>query len=152
MTRVARRAVLPLACAVAFAGLLLGGAAHAQIFDPQPYLVYEVPPAPPPAILAVDLEDQFGLWREVGVLERWFHMNPVEKIPISPPGVLEPITDPFLHYRWYIIDAQSQGMKTVQVTNQFTLGEEQRWEITCHPEFLLAPASKFFPGPGDPGP
>jgi hypothetical protein len=152
MTRVAQRAAFLLACAVAFAGLLLGGTAYAQGFLPQPYLVYEVPPEPvvPPPL--VDLGDQFNLWKDVSVLDRWFHMNPVEKIPISPPGNPEPMTDPELHYRWYIIDTQAgpgAGTRIVQVTNQFADGEP--WEISQVPEFLLAPASKVI-GPGEPGP
>jgi len=149
MTRVARETVLLLACAVAFTGLLLGGAAYAQIFDPQPYLVYEVPPEPVVPTPVVDLEDQFSLYTDVSVLDRWFHMNPVDKIPLSPPGNLEPITEPWLHYRWYIIDVQGQGTRIVQVTNQFAY--EESWEIDAQPEFLLAPASKII-GPGEPGP
>lgn len=147
MKRVARGAVLPLACAVALAGLLLGGSAYAQQFLPQPYLVYEVPPehlVPPPL---VDLEDQFNLYRDASVLDRWFHMNPVDKIPVDPQGVPEPITDPELHYRWFITDIECQGTRTVQVTNQFA--NEESWEIDKDPEFLLAPASKII-GPGEP--
>jgi hypothetical protein len=149
MTRFAREAVLALACAVALAGLLVGGAAHAQIFLPQPYLVYEVPPQPLVPTPVVDLEDQFNLWRDVSVLDRWFHMNPVDKIPISPPGSPELRTDFDLHYRWFPIDIQSQGTRIVQVTNQFA--DQEEWTIDCHPEFLLAPASKII-GPGEPGP
>ena len=152
MTRVARKAVLPLACAVAFAGLLLGGSAYAQIFNPQPYLVYEVPPTPVVPAPLVDLEDQFVLWTDVSVEVRWFHMNPVDKFPLSPPGNPEMITDPDLHYRWYIIATQAgpgAGTRIVQVTNQFADGDS--WEISQVPEFLLAPASKII-GPGEPGP
>jgi hypothetical protein len=132
-------------------GLLLGGSAYAQIFLPQPYLVYEVPPVPLVPTPVVDLEDQFNLWKDVSVLDRWFHMNPVDKIPLDPPGNPELRTDLGLHYRWFPIDIQSQGIRIVQVTNQFTLYEEQDWTIDCHPEFLLAPASKVI-GTQDPGP
>ena len=34
-------------------------------------------------------------------LERWFHMNPVEKIPIEPPGNPEPITDPEVYQNFF---------------------------------------------------
>jgi hypothetical protein len=149
MTRVARRAGFVVACAVAFAGLLLGSGAHAQIFEPQPYLVYEIPPEPviPPPLVV--LEDQFNLWRDVPVLDRWFHMNPVEKIPIEPPGNPEPVMDPILHYRWYILDIDCQYTYDVRVTNQFA--EDEPWEIQGDPEFLLAPASKII-GQDEPGP
>ena len=57
-----------------FAGLL-GGSSYAQQFDPQPYYVYyvdRVSLVPPP----VDLEDQFGLWEDVAVVERMDIMTP----------------------------------------------------------------------------
>ena len=99
MTRVTRGAVLLLACAVAFASLP-AGSAHAQTFDPQAYLVYDMEsvalPLPSPL---VSLEDQFGLREGAEVLERWFFMNPVDKYPVNPPGDPELITNPFLHYR-----------------------------------------------------
>jgi hypothetical protein len=131
---------------------IMGAAALRPSFDPQPYLVYEVPPEPvaPPAL--VDLEDQFNLWTDVSVMDRWFHMNPVDKIPLSPPGDPELIMDPDLHYRWFTIHTQAgsqPGTRTVQVTNQFAFGD--LWEISQVPEFLLAPASKII-GPGEPGP
>jgi hypothetical protein len=149
MARVAQRAVLVVACGVALAGVLLGGTAYAQFFDPQPYLVYEVPPEPVDPTPLVDLEDQFNLWRDVPVLDRWFHMNPVDKIPISPPGNEEMITDPVLHYRWYIVDIDCQYTYDVRVTNQFA--EDEPWKIEGDPEFLLAPASKII-GQGEPEP
>ena len=150
MTRVARGAVLPLACAVALAGLLLGGAAYAQQFLPQPYLVYEVPPQPITPIPLVDLEDQFILEQDVPVVERHLFMNPVEKTPLTPPGQQEPITDPFLHYRWHRIQLDDPGTThDVTVTNQF--GTDVPWTIKEMPDYLLAPTSKTFP-PDDPGP
>jgi len=152
MIRVVRGAVFLLACAVASAGLA-AGAAYAQQFLPQPYLVYEVPPEPLPLPPLVGLEDQFGLREDVPVIERWYFMNPVEKLPIEPPGNPEPITDPLLHYRWYTIYAADQGTYNVRVTNQF--GDAVPWKIEARPQFLLAPASKAFypeePGPPPPG-
>lgn len=148
MTRVVQGAACLLVCAVAFAGLL-GGAARAQTFNPQPYLVFEVPPEPVPLPALVDLDDQFILEQDVPVIERYRFMNPVEKIPLSPPGQEEPITDPLLHYRWYRIDLPAQGTYSVQVTNQF--GDHAPWTIVDKPEYLLAPASKLF-YPEDPGP
>jgi hypothetical protein len=148
MARVAREAGFLVACAVAFAALP-GGSAYAQLFEPQPYLVYEVPPepiAPPPV---VDLDDQFSVRQDVPVLERWYFMNPVEKMPISPPSNPETITDPELHYRWHTIDAPEQGTYVVKVSNQF--GDQVPWTIERAPRFLLAPASKSFV-PGEPGP
>jgi hypothetical protein len=150
MTRVSRKAVLPLACAVAFAGLLLGGSAYAQIYDPQPYLVYEVPPEPVTPVPVVDLADQFISEQDVPVVERYLFMNPVEKVPLSPPGQPEPITDALLHYRWHRIQIDDPGtFRDVAVTNQF--GTDVRWTIKTAPEYLLAPTSKTFP-PDDPGP
>jgi hypothetical protein len=141
-------ALFLVACGVALAGLPVGFA-HAQTFAPQPYLVYEVPPEPNVPVPVVDLEDQFILEEDVPVSERWLFMNPVEKLPLSPPGVPEPVTDPTLHYRWYTIGVEGQGTKAVQVTNQF--GYHLPWTIEDAPDFLLAPASKEF-YPDEPGP
>ena len=148
MTRAARGAVFLVACAVALLGLP-PGFAHAQTFDPQPYLVYFVTPEPLVSAPLVDLEDQFNLWEDVSVVERFYFMNPAEKRPVSPPGAPELITDPDLHYRWFTLDAAGQGTYTVQVTNQF--GDEVPWEIESWPVLLLAPTSKAF-YPGEPGP
>ena len=128
---------------------LMGAAALRSPFDPQPYLVYDMPPEPVVPTPVVELEDQFIDVMDVPVMERWYLMNPVEKIPLSPPGDPELITDPLLHYRWYTIAIQGQGTRIVQVTNQF--GEQVPWEIDRVPEFLLAPASKII-GPGEPEP
>jgi hypothetical protein len=128
---------------------LMGAAALLPQFDPQPYLVYDVPPEPVIPEPVVDLDDQFIKVTGVPVFERWFLMNPVEKMPLTPPGDPELITDPVLHYRWYTIVIQGQGTRIVQVTNQF--GDQMPWEIDRVPEFLLLPASKI-EGQGEPEP
>jgi hypothetical protein len=147
MTRVARRAVLLLACGVALAGLS-AGSAHAQTFDPQPYLVYGVSPEIITPAPTVDLDDQFGLKEAVAVTQHFYFMNPVQKTPISPPGPIEPITDDPLHYRWYWLSQPPVETRTVLVTDQF--GDEISWQISTEPSFLLAPTAKLI-GTGDPG-
>jgi hypothetical protein len=85
----------------------------------------------------------------VPVVELYFFMNPVEKLPLSPPGDPEPIMDPALHYRWHTVLVPGSGTFDVKVTNQF--GDQIPWEIDTWPLALLAPASKAF-SPNDPGP
>jgi hypothetical protein len=148
MTRPAREAVFLLACAIALAGLP-AGYAHAQTFDPQPYLVYmEVSEVLNPAPL-VQLEDQFGSMVDVPVETRLFFMNPVEKDPVDPEGETEVITDPSLHYGLYRIDVADPGTThVVRVDDQFG---RDIWLLQGSPEYLLAPASKSL-DPGEPGP
>ena len=117
--------------------------------EPQPYLVYEVPPEPLVPIPLVDLEDQFINEQDVPVTDRHFLMNPVTKTPLEPPNQEEPITDPSLHYRWHPIQVDQTGERHVEVTNQF--GNKACWKISRAPVYLLAPASKTL-APDDPGP
>ena len=97
MTRVARGSALLGACAIAFAGLL-GGAASAQEFDPQPYLVYDVTPSAVVPTPTVGLEDQFGQGDDIAVLERAYFMNPVIQQLIGYRGQVPQPIDPRVDY------------------------------------------------------
>jgi hypothetical protein len=146
MTRAARGAFLPLACAVALAGLPLG-TAQAQTFDPQPYLVYDAPATPLDPNPVMDLEGQFGLREDVAVREAVYFMNPVQMEPIEPPGEMEEMTDASLHYRWFDLDSDFHYGPVVLVTDQFGTC---LWILERDASYLLAPTSKSI-GTGEPG-